>query len=94
MDYCHAAEYLWAATRARHGDGNLAAAWAKKLREMLAAGRLEDALAELRQRGGNAEGCLKAVGYLADRRDRMRYGEFRLPAHGAVGAADGNRAAR
>ena len=77
VDYHHAAEHLWAASRARHGDGDLAAAWAKKLCGMLATGRLEDALAELRRRGGNAEECLKAVGHLTDRRDRMRYDELR-----------------
>ena len=31
VDYHHAAEHLWAAARARHGPGDLAAAWAKKL---------------------------------------------------------------
>ena len=77
VDYYHAAEHLWAAARARHGDGDLAAAWAKKLCGMLAAGRLDDALAELERRGGDVEECRKAVGYLGERRDRMRYDELR-----------------
>ena len=40
---------------------------------MLKAGRLDDVLADLRRRGGDAEECRRAVGYLAERRDRMRY---------------------
>ena len=44
VDYYHAAEYLWAAARARHGDGDLANAWARKLCALLKAGRLDDAL--------------------------------------------------
>ena len=31
VDYHHAAEHLWAAARARHGPGDLATAWARKL---------------------------------------------------------------
>ena len=77
VDYYHAAEYLWSAARARHGEGDLAAAWAKKLCGMLGAGRLDDALAELRRRGGDVEECRRAVRYLAERRDRTRYGELR-----------------
>ena len=75
VDYYHAAEYLWAAARARHGDGDLAKAWAKKLCALLKAGRLDDALDDLRQRGGDADECRKAVAYLAARRGRMRYDE-------------------
>ena len=48
VDYYHTAEYLWSAARARHGDGDLAAAWSKKPCGMLGPGRLDDALAELR----------------------------------------------
>ena len=73
VDFYHAAEYLWAAARARHDAGDLAEAWAKKLCGMLKAGRLDDVLADLRRRGGDAEECRRAVGYLAERRDRMRY---------------------
>ena len=51
VDYYHATEYLWAAARARHGDGDLAKAWAKKLCAMLKAGRLDAALDDLRKRG-------------------------------------------
>ena len=76
VDYYHATEYLWAAARARHGDGDLAKAWAKKLCALLKAGRLDDALDDLRKRGGDAEECRKAVAYLDARRDRMRYGEY------------------
>ena len=75
VDHYHAAEYLWAAARARHGDGDLAKAWARKLCALLKAGRLDDALDDLRQRGGDADECRKAVAYLAARRDRMRYDE-------------------
>ena len=73
VDFYHAAEYLWAAARARHDAGDLAEAWAKKLCGMLKAGRHDDVLADLRRRGGDAEECRRAVGYLAERRDRMRY---------------------
>ena len=45
---------------------SLAAAWAKKLCGMLAAGQL-----------GDVEECRRAVGYLGERRDRVRYEELR-----------------
>ena len=76
VDFYHAAEYLWAAARARHAAGDLAEAWAKKLCGMLAAGRLDDVLADLRRRGGDVEECRRAVGYLAERRHRMRYDAY------------------
>ena len=75
VDYCHATECLWAAARARHGDGDLAKAWAKKLCGMLKAGRVGDVLDDLRKRGGDVEECRKAVACLDARRDRMRYDE-------------------
>ena len=75
VDFYHAAEYLWAAARARHGDGDLAGTWAGKLCGMLKAGRLGDVLDDLRRRGGDVEACRKAVAYLDERRDRMRYDE-------------------
>ena len=73
VDYYHAAEHLWAAARARHGPGDLAAAWAKKLCGMLKAGRVDDVLAELRQRGAGLPECERVAAYVAERRDRMRY---------------------
>lgn len=77
VDCYHAAECLWSAALARHGDGDLAAAWAKKPCGMLGVGRLDDALAELRRRGGDVEECRRAARYLAERRDRTRYDELR-----------------
>ena len=74
VDYYHATEYLWAAARARL-DGDLAKTWAKRLCAMLRAGRLDDVLDSLRERGGDVEECRKAVAYLDARRDRMRYDE-------------------
>ncbi len=73
VDYYHAAEHLWAAARARHGPGDLAAAWAKKLCGMLKAGRVDDVLAELRQRGAGLPECERVAAHIAERRDRMRY---------------------
>ena len=75
VDYCHAAEYPWAAARARHGGGDLARAWAKKLCALLKAGRLDEVLDDLRRRGGDDEECAKATACLEARRDRMRYDE-------------------
>ena len=75
VDHYHAAEYLWMAARARHGDGDLAKAWAKKLCALLKAGRLDEVLDDLRERGGDDEECAKAVAHLSARRDRMRYDE-------------------
>ena len=74
VDYYHATEYLWEAARARL-DGDLAKTWAKRLCAMLRAGRLDDVLDSLRERGGDVEECRKAVAYLDARRDRMRYDE-------------------
>ena len=77
VDFYHAAEYLWAAARARHdAGGDLAAAWARRLCGMLKAGRLDDVLADLRRRGGDVEECRRAAGYIAERRDRMRYDAY------------------
>ena len=76
VDYYHAAEHLWAAARARHGPGDLAAAWARKLCGMLKAGRVDDVLAELRQRGAGLPECERVAAYVAERRDRMRYDDY------------------
>ena len=45
VDFFHAAEYLWAAARSRHGDDAKAAKrWAEKLCRLLEAGRMDDVL--------------------------------------------------
>ncbi len=81
MDYYHAVDVPRRtasgnqSSNTRHGDGDLAKAWAKKLCAMLKAGRLGDALDDLRRRGGDVEECRKAAAHLDARRDRMRYDE-------------------
>ena len=78
VDFFHAAEYLWAAARGRHGDDAKAAKrWAGKLCRRLEEGRMDDVLAALRRPGAGAEERAKAVRYLSERRGRMRYGEYR-----------------
>ena len=76
VDFFHAAEYLWAAANARHGPGTKRARrWARKLCRQLEAGRVGKVLAALRKAGGDE--CGKAVRYIRERRDRMRYDEYR-----------------
>ena len=78
VDFFHAAEYLWAAARGRHGDDAKAAKrWAEKLCRLLEAGRMDDVLAALRRPGAGAGERAKAVRYLSERRGQMRYAEYR-----------------
>ena len=78
VDFFHAAEYLWAAARSRHGDDAKAAKrWAEKLCRLLEAGRMDDVLAALRRPGAGAGERAKAVRYLSERRGQMRYAEYR-----------------
>lgn len=71
----HASEYLWAAAGARYGPGtDLAKRWATRLCRLLKDGRADKVLAALRRAGGGE--CDKAAGYIAERRDRMRYDEY------------------
>ena len=75
IDFFHAAEYLWAAAGARYGPGtDLAKRWATRLCRLLKAGRADKVLAALRKSGGGE--CAKAAGYIARRRDRMRYDAY------------------
>ena len=64
-----------------------------KLCGMLKAGRLDDVLADLRRRGGDVEECRRAVGCLAERRDRMRYDKH-LAAGLPIGSGIVERATR
>ena len=76
-DFFHAAEYLWAAARARHGPGgDLAKAWARKLCRLLKAGRVDDVLAQLRRPGGGSAECAKTADHIDERRGQMRYDEY------------------
>ena len=78
VDFFHAAEYLWAAARGRWRDDAAAAKrWAEKLCRLLKEGRVNDVLAALRKRGAGVDECAKALRYLSERRDWMRYGEYR-----------------
>ena len=75
VDFFHASEYLWAAAGARYGPGtDLAKRWATRLCRLLKAGGTDKVLAALRKTDG-AE-CVKAAGYIDERRDRMRYDEY------------------
>ena len=54
VDFFHAAEYLWAAARGRHGDDAKAAKrWAEKLCRLLEAGRMDDVLGAAPPRRGS-----------------------------------------
>ena len=77
VDFFHAAEYLWAAARARYGPySDLARRWAMRLCRLLKAGRADDVLAAL-HKAGAVEECARAAGYIAARRGQMRYNEYR-----------------
>ena len=77
VDFFHAAEYLWAAARGRHRDDAAAAKrWAEELCRLLGEGRMDDALAALRQPGAGGDERAKAIRYLSERRGQMRYGEY------------------
>ena len=78
VDFFHAAEYLWAAARGRRRDDAAAAKrWAEELYRLLGEGRMDDALAALRQPGAGGDERAKAIRYLSERRGQMRYGEYR-----------------
>ena len=77
VDFFHAAEYAWAAARARHPrDDEAAKRWAEKQCRRLKAGRLDDVLEALRAPGAGAEERGKALRYLSERRGQMRYDEY------------------
>ena len=75
IDFFHASEYVWAAAGARYGPGtDPARHWATRLCRLLGAGRADEVLAALRRAG--VDECDRAAGYIAERRDRMRYDEY------------------
>ena len=75
VDFFHAAEYLWAAARARYGpESDLAKRWALGLCRRLKAGRTDEVLAALRRTGGGE--AARAEHYIAGRRGQMRYDEY------------------
>ena len=75
VDFFHAAEYLWAAARARYGpESDLAKRWAVRLCRLLKAGRADKVLAALRRAGG--EESARAAAYIEARRGQMRYDEY------------------
>ena len=75
VDFFHAAEYLWAAARARYGpESDLAKRWAVRLCRELKAGRADKVLAALRRAGG--EESARAADYIEARRGQMRYDEY------------------
>ena len=75
VDFLHAAEYLWAAARARYGpESDLAKRWALRLCRELKAGRADKVLAALRRAGG--EESARAAAYIEARRGQMRYDEY------------------
>ena len=75
VDFFHAAEYVWAAARARYGpESDLAKRWAVRLCRQLEAGRADRVLAALRRAGGGESA--RAADYIAGRRGQMRYDEY------------------
>ena len=75
VDFFHAAEYIWAAARARYGpESDLAKRWAVRLCRLLKAGRADEVLAALRRAGGRDSA--RAADYIEARRGQMRYDEY------------------
>lgn len=75
VDFFHAAEYIWAAARARYGpESDLAKRWAVRLCRLLKAGRADEVLAALRRAGGGESA--RAADYIEARRGQMRYDEY------------------
>lgn len=94
VDIRHAKERLWDVGRAVHGVGtDLCRAWAEKVCEALAAGRIEHVLEELRRHAGDKTAD-EAIGYFENNRSRMRYPEYRrmglMIGSGMVESACGN----
>jgi hypothetical protein len=78
VDLYHAKGHLWDVAKDIYGAGSdLGEQWAKKRRDELDEGRLDDALAALAVHAGANEEARKCFDYVTRNRERMRYPEFR-----------------
>jgi hypothetical protein len=85
VDYYHASERIWKLAELLFGNGQRAAAWARKMQKWLlkpgGVNRVLHSAAALRDLYGLKKGKLKefstAYGYLRDRMKYMRYAEYR-----------------
>lgn len=78
VDLYHAKGHLWDVAKAIYGAGSdLAAQWAKKRRDQLDEGRLDDLLAALRPHAPHHDEARKALDYFTRNQHRMRYPKFR-----------------
>jgi hypothetical protein len=85
LDYYHAAERLWTMAEALFGKGRQAWAWGRKMEKLLlkpaGVGRVLHSAAALRSRrqlrGKRLANFRRAYNYLRDRRQCLRYAEYR-----------------
>jgi hypothetical protein len=78
VDLYHAKGHLWDVAKTIYGAGSdLGEQWAKKRRDELDEGKIDDVLAALRVHAQFNDEARKCLGYVTDNQTRMRYPEFR-----------------
>ena len=78
VDLYHAKGHLWDVAKAIYGAGSdLTEQWAKKRRDELEEGKIDDILAALSPHADTNDEARKCFGYITRNRHRMRYPEFR-----------------
>ena len=78
VDIFHAKGHLFEVAKAIWGHGSeIGEQWARKRREELDEGRVDDVLAALRSHAGTCQEARKNVEYFSNNRSRMNYPKFR-----------------
>ena len=78
VDIFHAKGHLFEVAKAIYGSGSeVGERWARKRREELDQGRVDEVIAALRRHAGTCEEARKDVEYFSHNRERMNYPKFR-----------------
>ena len=78
VDIFHAKGHLFEVAKAIYGPGSeVGEQWAKKRREELDEGRVDEVIAALRRHAGTCEEARKDAEYFSNNRERMNYPKFR-----------------
>lgn len=78
VDIFHAKGHLFEVAKAIYGPGSeVGKQWARKRREELDEGRVDEVIAALRSHAGTCEEARKDVEYFSNNRQRMNYPKFR-----------------
>ena len=78
VDIFHAKSHLFEVAKAIYGNGTeIGERWARKRREALDEGRVDEVIAALRSHAGTCEEARKNAEYFSNNRERMNYPKFR-----------------